>query len=398
MGRWSELPGELLHVIDGHLLLYIDKVRVRGICASWYSNLPKMPNQRLRQVPWLFHAFENGIEASHGLFNSFEQKFYLLDLPEAQGKLFKGSSHGWLVTIEDVTSSSPADLYLINPLTKARIQLPPRSTFPDVKDYHPDKVGEEYVLFCKDDNEVYVTNPDHLIHLTHKVVFSSTPSREDCIVVAIYGQSRRLAFCKCNDEKWTQLHVSTPYPTSFADVIFCKQKLYALSGTGRLMVIEEIGPNPTVTEIVAAGPSDPPCCPYLVECFDGELIMVSRDVDIRDGKGFNSIRETCDFQVYKLDLSSSSWVEVENVGEEMLFLGCNSSMSIPSCLFPGYKGNCIYYTDGPMSFGGRRGKQENSDIGVFRLDEGIFEELPGFKCEPKFLWPPAVWLMPPSLH
>lgn len=107
--------------------------------------------------------------------------------------------------------------------------------------------------------------------------------------------------------------------------------------------------------------------------------------------------ETLDFKVYKLDLSSSSWVEVENIGEDVLFLGLNLSMSISSCHFPGYKGNCIYYTDGPMSFGGRRHKQANSDIGVFKLDKGIVEKLPGFKCDPKFLWLPPVWLMPPSL-
>ncbi|KAM7529289.1 hypothetical protein LguiB_032699 [Lonicera macranthoides] len=401
MGKWSMLPGDLLDVIEGNLLLYRDKVRVRSVCASWNSHLPKLPNQQLMQLPWLLQTYENGKEASHGLFNPFEKKFYHLDLPEAQGKLFKGSSHGWVVTIEDITCSrTPADIYLLNPLTRARIQLPPRSTFPDVKDYHPDRVGQEYAIFCElDDVEYRITCLQHLIHLTHRVVLSSTPSSQDCIVVAIYGEFRRLAFCKVKDEKWTRLHVPAPYLTfTFADVTFYKKKLYALYGNGQLIIIENIGPNPKVTEIVAVGLSRGAIHPlYLVESSDGNLIMVSRSVGIYDGKFSDSIVKTRFFKLYKLDLNSSNWVKVGNIGQDMLFLGCNSSTSISSRDFPGLKGNRVYYTDGPPSFGANRRKQEKSDIGVFILDDEVFDDIPGFKCGLKLLWPPPIWIIPSSM-
>ncbi|KAM7507584.1 hypothetical protein LguiA_018037 [Lonicera macranthoides] len=387
MGQWSKLPGDLLDIVEGHLLLYRDKVRVRAVCASWNSHLPKLPNQQVRQLPWLLQAFDKGAEATHGLFNPFEKKFYHLDLPEAKGKLFKGSSHGWVVTIEDITSSHPADMYLINPLTRARIQLPPRSAFPDVKDYHPNKVGDEYTLFCEDDVDFFVTDLDHLTLLLDKVVLSSNPSSEDCVVVAIYGESGRLAFCKCNDDKWTRLDLPAPYASYlFEDVKFYQQKLYAVRSCGELVVIEDIGPNPKVTRIVAPNPSYPLCAPvYLVESSDGDLIMLDRSIRVQHGENCFSIVQTVDFGIYKLDLSSSSWREVESIGEDMYFLGYNSSVSISSREFPGLKGNCIYYTEGPESFGAKKQKHEDSDIGVFKLDEEIFDELPGFKCESKKL-------------
>lgn len=130
MGRWSKLPRDLLDEIEHLIVLYFDKVRVRAVCKSWNSHLPKMPNHQVRRLPWLLQSFESNTEGSHGLYDLFEKKFYKIDLPEAQGKLFKGCSHGWLATMGDdmpIGSNSP-DIYLTNPLTKAQIQLPPRYT------------------------------------------------------------------------------------------------------------------------------------------------------------------------------------------------------------------------------------------------------------------------------
>lgn len=353
-------------------------------------------------------AAHNNGQRSVGLFNPVEKNVYELDFPEAHGKLFKGSSRGWVVTIEDVPSSNPADMYLINPLTKAKIQLPPRSTFPDVKEYHAHKVGQEYVMFHTDgSNKIFVESAGYINNLIEKVVLSSDPSCDDFVAVAIYGGITRLAYCKCNDKKWTPLSIKcfTKDPIdelpAFEDVIFHKGKLYALSCWGRLVVYEDISVNPNVTELVAA--VKPPhymltTHKYLVESTDGELLVVARGIDVDDGKGPFSIIRTCGFVVYKLDLNNSNWVEVKSIGDNVLFVGCNSSMSISSLDFLGYQGNCIYFTDGLPSFAGNERGQENSDIGVFRLEDGTFNSLPGFKCESRFIWPLPIWLMPPSSH
>lgn len=49
--------------------------------------------------------------------------------------------------------------------------------------------------------------------------------------------------------------------------------------------------------------------------------------------------------IYKHDPSNSSWMVVKNIGDEMVFIGYNSSLSVRSHDFPGYEKNCIYFTD-----------------------------------------------------
>ena len=55
---------------------------------------------------------------------------YKLELPKVQGKLLRGSSCGWVLMIDGYP-----ELNLINPLTRAQIQLPPIDTFPDVLEH-----------------------------------------------------------------------------------------------------------------------------------------------------------------------------------------------------------------------------------------------------------------------
>lgn len=86
------------------------------------------------------------------------------------------------------------------------------------------------------------------------------------------------------------------------------------------------------------------------------------------------------------------------MGGDSLFLGKNSSSSISSADFPGFKGNCIYFTDdnhdvndqvqfGAVSF----------DMGVYNLDDGMIESLPvpGYEGHRENLFsPPTIWVMP----
>ncbi|KAM7529609.1 hypothetical protein LguiB_033019 [Lonicera macranthoides] len=114
-----------------------------AVSVSWNYHLLKMPNQIERQFPWLLQAHDNTTEASHVLFNPIEKKFYLLELSEAQGKLFKRSSHGWVATAEDkILIALLIELYLMNPLTRIQIKLPSRNRFPDVRKYRAKKVDK----------------------------------------------------------------------------------------------------------------------------------------------------------------------------------------------------------------------------------------------------------------
>jgi hypothetical protein len=394
MGRkWRDLPLDLIYDIDAELT-YIEKVRVRATCVWWNSALPKMPNHKLPQLPWLLQTnVDKDGSKSHSLFNLRENKNYQLDLPHLEGKLFKGSSYGWLATIsvnQDENIPSSPDICLLNPLTGAQIQLPPRSTFPDVIHYISDRIDEEYrVPFkCPEGFADYNSNHVHL-SLTFRIVTSSSCA-ENCVVVAIYGEQFRLAWCMPGHKQWTPLDLylnSNLARSRIDDVLFSNNKLYVIDCHGRLFQVENIGPNPKVTEIITRWLPDEQRCyqKTIVECSDGRLMMV--------------VIRTCDlpgnFEASELDVPNKCWRLVNNIGNDMLFLGYNHSFSLSSDQFPGYRGNRIYFTDDPLDFIYREGKRGDAKIGIYNFDDGTLERLPGFPTVRRSLWPQAVWVTPP---
>lgn len=376
-----------------------DKVRIRNICVAWNFYLPKLPNHQVKQLLWLSHPLNNKTEASHGLFNPIDKKVYNIFLPEARKKLFKGSSYGWIVTVEDIHSSSPTDMHFINPITRACIKLPQRTEFANVVEYLPNEVDEEFILrMCYD-----VPNDYHFVEgfvdkmrmslydvslaMTTKVVLLSAPC-DECVVVAIYGQFEQLAWCRCNDKKWTHIYTRL---TNFIDIVFHKGKLYALTEFGQLFMFENIGTDLDTkwTEIATSIPIPIMNSAYLAYCSDGSLIIVTRHFEYDETRR-EYMLHTIGFEVYKLDPSNSSWTEVKDIGNEILFLGFNSATLVSSHDFLGCKRNHIYFSDCCTTFD-TMDENENSDadIGVFNLEDRTLELLPGLH-QP--IWPRPIWL------
>lgn len=57
-------------------------------------------------------------------------------------------------------SINKADIYIINPLTGVRIQLPPRYSFPDVVDFVADRESEYCLL--DDDGDPWYDDSEHV--------------------------------------------------------------------------------------------------------------------------------------------------------------------------------------------------------------------------------------------
>lgn len=95
---------------------------------------------------------------------------------------------------------------------------------------------------------------------------------------------------------------------------------------------------------------------------------------------------TTDFRVYKIDPENGSFLRVESLGNQILFLVEKSeeiprcSLSIPAGDFKGLKGNCIYAViSGTFKFASSRPTITPNESGLFYLDGGRFEisTLPG---------------------
>ncbi|KAJ7958183.1 F-box protein [Quillaja saponaria] len=145
---------------------------------------------------------------------------------------------------------------------------------------------------------------------------SKNPSKSnDFAVIAIFTDYSVLAFCKPGDKEWTTLKTQGDY---CEDVIYHKGE-----------------------ECLRR---------YLVETPEGELLKVCRYMewevdDDEDEEGDYSHSHTLRFDVYMLNENSRRWTQVRSLGNKALLLGYNRGICLSASKHPGFKANCIYFTD-----------------------------------------------------
>ncbi|XP_010317272.1 F-box protein SKIP23-like [Solanum lycopersicum] len=242
---------------------------------------------------------------------------------------------------------------LFNPFTRVQIALPPRYKFPDVRKYCAKKLDTEYALEPYDGQKnTYLEAASHVHNsFLDKLVLSSSPTSSkapNCMVAAIYGSHCNLAYCKVGDKRWTCIAKGR---MGYDDAIFHDQKLYAVTFTS--------------------------------------YVEVQRHTK-STGDSKTYLYRTTFFNLYMYEPSRRSWCKVENIGENVLFLGLNTSISIASSDLHGYKGNHIYFTDNFLDFH-EFGVKGGYDIGVYDLDSRRVQSLPCHDIEKRWLWPTPIW-------
>ncbi|KAJ3708208.1 hypothetical protein LUZ61_011913 [Rhynchospora tenuis] len=169
---WADLPGLAVHLISKKVTSIVDYVLFRAVCSSWRSaSLPK-PCHLPPQLPWLMiqHKMDEGI----GLFyDVWESKMRKLPLPETIHMSCLTSCHGWLFLV----STRGPEVFLLNPLTRARIPLPP-------------------FRFSNDDFK----------HLTVKKVTSSTDLTDpNCLIMVFHHDMTMIHICRVGESSWTDI-------------------------------------------------------------------------------------------------------------------------------------------------------------------------------------------------
>ncbi|XP_062100794.1 F-box protein SKIP23-like [Humulus lupulus] len=317
-------------------------------------------------------------------FNLSSNKVYLLNLPEASshGKRCCGSSHGWLVILDETPS-----VLLLNPLTRSKFHLPPISTFPNVVRFAYSEIGREYALRSPT-GESYTLNLRQIRDsFVKKVVLSSSPKKSNGFVaLAILNQTGDLAFCKDGDQAWTFIEGASSYSE---DVIHYNGSFYAVNKYGVVAVCDVGGSSPSVS-IIETPRQLGADMQYLVSSKDG-LVLVSRYLEL-DHDNSEELYRTVGFDVFRLDWSEEpKWEKVTDLGDQMLFIGQNSSLSLSASGFPGCVGNCIYFTDdySELNYESVFGE---CDSGIFRLCDGTIEGKWNSHCTD--YWPTPIWVSP----
>jgi hypothetical protein len=388
---WTQLPEELVQSISKKITVYVDYVRFRAVCSIWCQSIPKVPCHLPPQLPWLMLPLSKSQPRYQRSFYDLSTgNTYHIELPEASRPEIRicSSSNGWLVILDD----SPA-IVLLNPLTHAKFHLPSLISFPNVVSFDYSRVGQEYGFFNRD-GELYYNSLRAMRDIfIRKIVISSDPLNDNFVAMAILRYNDELAYYKNGDLSWTFF----PDVGYIEDIVYYKEQFYALKEGGVIAVCNVNCELPSVS--VNFRPPRPPIyclVNRLVNSGDDELLMVARhcNTEVEMGHGFGTLR----FDVFRMNWSGPSWDRVENLGDRLLFIGGNSSVSLSGSDFQGCLRNpcylspcgdygqclknCIYFTDdiycfncNPDAFAyGVFGKK--GDRGIFKLWDETFVSLP----------------------
>ncbi|KAL0314498.1 UNVERIFIED_CONTAM: F-box protein SKIP23 [Sesamum angustifolium] len=379
---WADLPPELLQTIAANLQTLADYIRFRAVCQNWRLAAPITPRQLPREFPWLMLPLSRSSNR-RGFFNPLTGNLHRLTLPEAShSRRRAGSSHGWLILIDE----SPS-IFLINPLTRDKITLPPLSAFPNVTKFDFYSIGREYTIRSPENDYYYCNLKEMRDSFIKKVILSHSPYDEsNFFAFSILNRHENLAYCKNGHDSWKIIDEARSYGE---DVIYFGDAFYAVDKFGSIAICDvNYGDMPMVKHINVGQQIDGDM-QYLVGAM-GDLLLVSRYLDFEiDIEHYLEVCKTVKFRVYRFDWNAQKWESMASLDDKVVFLGENSSLALLASDYPGCKGNRIYFTD-DYSGTNYDSIAGDHDIGVYNLEDGSIESLP---CYPQNLhWP--IWITP----
>ncbi|XP_074325685.1 F-box/kelch-repeat protein At3g18720-like [Apium graveolens] len=127
--KWSALPVLVLWMIKDKLDIF-DDMCVASVCHDWRAASLSYPKkQSIREgMPWLMQQNKNVDSSLQDFISITRKKKVTLYLPEFSNALVLFSKQGWVLLRRKnfvVTRERlPDSVFLINPLTKAKIELP----------------------------------------------------------------------------------------------------------------------------------------------------------------------------------------------------------------------------------------------------------------------------------
>ncbi|CAI0546194.1 unnamed protein product [Linum tenue] len=372
---WSELPPELLTLISRRIIKVKDTIRFRVVCKTWWEILGE-------QQPLLFHQSSallmlpycnnEGNGSACRLFMDVERnQYHHLDFEEGlKQATCRGSAFGWLFMVQSVP-------VLFNPLTGDQISLPPLTTFPDILAHCPERVRGEYLVLASEfDDQIFVMGKKYVeYNFFDRIAMSAEPNAEGCVLMVICWvlDQPRLAFCKPGGDNWTLLPHPNDVPLYYKNIVFWRNKFYAIDGDNRILICDLAIPNVSYfaskglpflfeTSYLVIGPADElmlvarssaeredafgglneehdagheedavgqdyRVIPAHIEQVDDDRHEVDDqnfeycwDSDTDAEREYRPSYETRKFTVYKLNEDTNQWDEIESIGDYAMFL------------------------------------------------------------------------------
>ncbi|XP_010935414.1 F-box protein SKIP23-like [Elaeis guineensis] len=327
---WATLIPDLLHRISQKLLpCSFDYVSFRSTCPGWRSAAP-----RVNFAPLLMFPFDPNA-GTLSFYSPSDDKLHSFSFPEATSTVFCGSSHGWLLLMDQAASIS-----LLNPFTRKRIHLPPADEELALASLNRvSKVGTRWISHSEDGTLTPLGLSDMQQVFIDEAVLSSAPdSGGDFIVMATLALSTQVAYCRRSDSKWTLLE--TNLPCNVKSVTYYDGRFFVMDCAGEIAVLGVDFRGKVVLLASMETPNGHFNC-KLVES-RGVLLLVGLVIDFVDEENLDLQSE---FEVYRFNPGGERmWCRVESIGDQTLFLSLRSSSNVAGRTLSKCRVNSIYYS------------------------------------------------------
>jgi hypothetical protein len=149
-------------------------------------------------------------------YDLWESKMRKLHLPETIGMTCCASYRGWLLLV----ATGASELFLLNPLTRARVNLPPFTTpVTHICAEAGDSPIKVDYLFRDLLGSVAIT----------KVTFSSDLTDPNCIIMVFFQRVQAIFFCRVGDHRWTEVIKPFMPISELADAVYHNGRFHLLN-------------------------------------------------------------------------------------------------------------------------------------------------------------------------
>ncbi|KAJ4838982.1 hypothetical protein Tsubulata_017386 [Turnera subulata] len=425
---WQNLSEDMLALVANRLPLF-DRIRFGSVCKDW-QRVAKEKSNDAAPNPWMMLPQERQSQMSFfylkqsrlSFFNLCNGTVHNFKLPwPLQSAFCCGSSKGWLIMAQEILQLETDLSYLIrsdpfmqelkwwppailcryligklefwsdcfyinetrvilfNPASRVFLPLPLASTIPC------------YRAFTRYIDPVYNTSC-----FFHKIELSSADT-SNCVVAALVNGSevrrRVLAFSKPGDKRWSVM-LADREELEYADILYHKGTLCALTlkgnnqvedhilNLGETQVNVKLIPDLSRRKYYNPGPPeflhgqeflvrrDGHFHSYLVESAEGALLMIVKNANVLVDETAPDLEylKTSSFAVFRVDDDTGQLTPLRSLDGEVIFLSYGGSFSLSAEDLPGFRGNCIFFSENHEYFHHYEDPIASRENGVYYLD------------------------------
>jgi hypothetical protein len=275
--QWSDIPLDVLNIIAEQLDV-VDQIYLRAVCKNWRQIQIVRPNKKLPWLMGLSWAFDENVYSVCSFYRPSANQSYITynnifereEFKDLRGAAICASKYGWLLLQKSSLS------FFYNPYTKSIIKLP------------------------------------DLDLSFNRTTFSSVPTSPDCFCCVIQSSKSNdkiyLSMCRPGDCQWSTLKLDG-FRRAVVDVVYSNGTFYCVFSGGALgafCVADRHWSLLTNRELISRDLFHSRA--HMVES-KGQLLLVCPSKF---------------FEVFKFDCLAKTWLKINTLGCQALFLGCTS--------------------------------------------------------------------------